>query len=89
MGLCNSLFWPTAHAFVQELVEQKDYFSANALLSASYQVGSILGAGVGGFIAGRAYPAVRKKAEKGLRDLQQKWEKEDAQTEQSEPSSEG
>ncbi len=46
-------------------------------------------ASIGGFIAGRAYPAVRKKAEKGLQDLQQKWEKEDAQTEQSEPSSEG
>ena len=50
MGLCNSLFWPTAHAFLQELVEKEDYFSANALLSASYQVGSILGAGAGGFI---------------------------------------
>tara|TARA_B100001750_G_C14986243_1_gene340232 strand:- start:114 stop:317 length:204 start_codon:yes stop_codon:yes gene_type:complete len=45
--------------------------------------------GVGGFIAGRAYPAVRKKAEKGLQDLQQKWEKEDAPAEQSEPSEEG
>ena len=50
MGLGNSLFWPTAQAFVQELVDDKDYFSANALLSASYQVGSLLGAGVGGFI---------------------------------------
>jgi hypothetical protein len=46
-------------------------------------------AGVGGFIAGRAYPAVRKKAEKGLQDLQQKWEKEDAPDEQSESSEEG
>ena len=46
-------------------------------------------AGVGGFIAGLSYPAVRKKAEKGLQGLQQKWEKEDAPTEQSEPSSEG
>ena len=46
-------------------------------------------AGVGGFIAGRAYPAVRKKAEKGLQDLQQKWEKEDAPAEQPEPSEEG
>ena len=50
MGVGNSLFWPTAQAFVQELVEDEDYFSANALLSASYQAGSIMGAGVGGFI---------------------------------------
>ena len=46
-------------------------------------------ASIGGFIAGRAYPAVRKKAEKGLQDLQQKWEKEDAPAEQSEHSEEG
>ena len=32
MGLGNSLFWPTAQAFVQELVDDRDYFSANALL---------------------------------------------------------
>ena len=50
MGLGNSLFWPTAQAFVQELVDEKDYFPANALLSASYQVGSLIGAGAGGFI---------------------------------------
>ena len=50
MGLGNSLFWPTAQAFVQELVDDENYFSANALLSASYQVGSLLGAGLGGFI---------------------------------------
>lgn len=50
MGLGNSLFWPTAQAFVQELVDDKDYFSANALLSASYQVGSLLGASIGGFV---------------------------------------
>lgn len=50
MGLGNSLFWPTAQAFVQELVKEKEYFSANALLSASYQVGSILGSGIGGLI---------------------------------------
>jgi len=50
MGLGNSLFWPTAQAFVQELVSEKDYFDANKLLSASYQVGSILGAGIGGLI---------------------------------------
>lgn len=50
MGLGNSLFWPTAQAFVQEIVNDKDYFPANALLSASYQVGSILGASAGGLI---------------------------------------
>jgi len=50
MGIGNSLFWPTATAFVQELVSEKDYFNANALLSASYQVGSILGAGLGGMV---------------------------------------
>ena len=50
MGLGNSLFWPTAQAFAQELVDDKDYFSANALLSASYQVGSLLGASMGGFV---------------------------------------
>ena len=50
MGLGNSLFWPTAQAFVQELVSKQDYFNANKLLSASYQVGSIIGAGLGGFI---------------------------------------
>ena len=46
-------------------------------------------ASIGGFIAGRAYPAVRKKAEKGLQDLQQKWGKDDAPAEQSESSEEG
>ena len=50
MGTGSSLFWPTAQAFVQELVSDKDYFPANALLSASYQAGSILGAGIGGMV---------------------------------------
>ena len=50
MGLGNSLFWPTAQAFVQEIVDEEEYFDANKLLSASYQVGSILGASMGGFI---------------------------------------
>tara|TARA_B100000902_G_scaffold115549_1_gene116441 strand:+ start:478 stop:1140 length:663 start_codon:yes stop_codon:yes gene_type:complete len=50
MGFGNSLFWPTAQAFVQELVKKEEYFPANALLSASYQVGSLLGASIGGFI---------------------------------------
>ena len=50
MGIGNSLFWPTAQAFVQQLVEPDEYFNANALLSASYQTGSILGAGLGGLV---------------------------------------
>ena len=50
MGTGSSLFWPTAQAFVQELVSAEDYFHANALLSASYQAGSILGAGIGGVV---------------------------------------
>ena len=50
MGIGSSLFWPTATAFVQELVSDDEYFNANALLSASYQVGSILGAGIGGMV---------------------------------------
>ena len=50
MGTGSSLFWPTAQAIVQELVSAKDYFHANALLSASYQAGSILGAGIGGVV---------------------------------------
>ena len=58
MGLGNSLFWPTAQAFVQELVSEKDYFNANKLLSASYQVGSILGAGIGGLIVHAYSPIV-------------------------------
>ena len=51
MGLGNSIFWPTAQAFVQELVSERDYFPANAVLSASYQVGSLLGAGLGGILS--------------------------------------
>ena len=58
MGLGNSLFWPTAQAFVQELVSEKDYFNANKLLSASYQVGSIFGAGIGGLIVHAYSPIV-------------------------------
>jgi len=58
MGLGNSLFWPTAQAFVQELVSDRDYFNANKLLSASYQVGSILGAGIGGVIVHTYSPII-------------------------------
>tara|TARA_X000001036_G_C20606170_1_gene777032 strand:+ start:69 stop:959 length:891 start_codon:yes stop_codon:yes gene_type:complete len=50
MGIGNSLFWSTSQAFTQEIVSEKEYFDANKLLSASYQIGSILGAGAGGFI---------------------------------------
>ena len=50
MGIGNSLFWPPAQDFVQQLVEPDEYFNANALLSASYQTGSILGAGLGGLV---------------------------------------
>ena len=50
MGIGSSLFWPTATAFVQEIVNDDEYFNANALLSASYQFGSILGAGIGGLV---------------------------------------
>ena len=50
MGIGNSLFWSTSHAFTQEIVSDKDYFNANKLLSASFQIGSILGASIGGII---------------------------------------
>ena len=49
MGIGNSLFWSTSQAFMQEIVSEKD-FDANKLLSASFQIGSILGAGIGGII---------------------------------------
>ena len=50
MGIFNSVFWSTAQAFTQEIINEKDYFNANKLLSASYQIGSIVGAGIGGII---------------------------------------
>ncbi len=50
MGIGNSLFWSTSQAFTQEIVKKDEYFSANKLLSASFQIGSILGAGIGGII---------------------------------------
>tara|TARA_B100000614_G_scaffold82994_1_gene74456 strand:+ start:2179 stop:3399 length:1221 start_codon:yes stop_codon:yes gene_type:complete len=50
IGIGNSLFWSTSQAFTQEIVTTKEYFNANKLLSASFQIGSILGASVGGFI---------------------------------------
>tara|TARA_B000000557_G_scaffold261818_1_gene261451 strand:+ start:53 stop:1273 length:1221 start_codon:yes stop_codon:yes gene_type:complete len=50
MGIFNSVFWSTAQAFTQEIINEKDYFNANKLLSASYQIGSIIGAGIGGVI---------------------------------------
>ncbi len=50
IGIGNALFWPTGQAFVQEIVNKNDFFNANKLLSASYQIGSIFGAGIGGII---------------------------------------
>ena len=50
MGIGNSLFWSTSQAFTQEIVKKDEYFNANKLLSASFQIGSILGAGIGGII---------------------------------------
>ncbi len=50
IGLGSSMFWPTASAFTQEIVGEKDYLAANSLLSASYQSGSLLGSALGGFI---------------------------------------
>ncbi|MAP61371.1 MAG: hypothetical protein CMF82_00215 [Candidatus Marinimicrobia bacterium] len=50
MGIGNSLFWSTCQAFTQEIVRKEEYFDANKLLSASFQIGSVLGAGIGGII---------------------------------------
>ena len=50
IGIGNALFWPTGQAFVQQIVNENDFFNANKLLSASYQIGSIFGAGLGGII---------------------------------------
>ena len=44
MGIGNSLFWSTSQAFTQEIVSESEYYDANKLLSASFQIGSILGA---------------------------------------------
>jgi hypothetical protein len=46
-------------------------------------------AGAFGFVVGRVYPAVKSTAEKGIKTLKEKWEKEDAPAEQPEPSEEG
>ncbi len=48
-GIGFSIFWPCASAFVQELVPEEDYMSANSLLSASYQSGALIGSALGGF----------------------------------------
>ena len=50
MGIGNSLFWSTSQAFTQEIVSESEYYDANKLLSASFQIGSILGASIGGFV---------------------------------------
>ncbi len=49
-GIAFGIFWPCASAFVQELVPERDYLSANSLLSASYQAGALLGSALGGFV---------------------------------------
>ena len=43
-------------------------------------------ASIGGFIAGRAYPAAKSTAEKGIKTLKDKWDKQNGSPE---PSSEG
>ena len=43
-------------------------------------------AGIGGFIACRVYPAVKSTAEKGIKTLKEKWDKQNGSPE---PSSEG
>lgn len=50
IGLGSSMFWPAASAFTQEIVGEKEYLPANALLSASFQTGSLLGSALGGFV---------------------------------------
>jgi len=50
MGIGTSLFWSTSSAFLQELVNEDEYLIANSLLSASYQVGSLIGSAMGGFV---------------------------------------
>lgn len=49
-GTGSSIFWSCASAFTQELVKEKDFMSANSLLSASYQTGALLGSALGGFV---------------------------------------
>ena len=58
MGIGNSLFWSTCQAFTQEIVRKEEYFDANKLLSASFQIGSILGASIGGIIVHMHNPFV-------------------------------
>lgn len=50
MGIGTALFWSSATAFLQELVKKEEYLVANSLLSASYQVGSLFGSALGGFV---------------------------------------
>lgn len=50
MGIATSLFWSSANAYLQELVQKDQYLVANSLLSASYQIGSLFGSALGGFV---------------------------------------
>ncbi|NOZ74306.1 MAG: MFS transporter [FCB group bacterium] len=50
IGTGSAIFWSTAAAFTQELVSEKDFMTANSLLSASYQSGALLGSALGGFV---------------------------------------
>ena len=43
-------------------------------------------ASIGGFVAGRFYPAAKSTAEKGIKTLKEKWDKQNGSPE---PSSEG
>ena len=50
LSIGSSLFWPCASAFTQEIVSGRKYMQANSFLSASYQIGILFGAAIGGFI---------------------------------------
>ncbi len=50
IGIGSAIFWSAAAAFTQELVSERDFMSANSLLSASYQSGALLGSALGGLV---------------------------------------
>ncbi|RMF09585.1 MAG: MFS transporter [Candidatus Neomarinimicrobiota bacterium] len=50
VGTGSAVFWSTAAAFTQELVSERQFMTANSLLSASYQTGALLGSALGGFV---------------------------------------
>jgi len=49
VGTGHSIFWSSANAFVQEVVNEKNIMQANSFISASYQTGSLAGSAAGGF----------------------------------------